>query len=103
MATVYKPYSAEQVRGIQGSLDKTHGKDATPNLYIEVERRLLATIALFMAALEMIKTHEGGVCANFELCHHEGCNSSYSSWAIADAALTGVLLPVIAHEKTGDE
>lgn len=52
----------------------------------------------FRKALEMIKD-EGRVCSNFELCHHEGCTSSYASWAIADAALTGVLLPVIAHER----
>lgn len=39
-------------------------------------------------ALREIKQEQGKVCADFELCTHAACNSSYASWAIADAALT---------------
>ena len=39
------------------------------------------------AALQEIKDNQGKVCAGFELCTHPACTSSYTSWAIADAAL----------------
>ena len=38
-------------------------------------------------ALEEIKRDQGYVCQDFELCTHESCRSSYTSWAIADKAL----------------
>lgn len=38
-------------------------------------------------ALEEIKATQGKVCENYELCSHTACQSSYNSWAIADAAL----------------
>ena len=38
-------------------------------------------------ALEEIRDKEGKVCDNYELCHDLSCQSSYSSWAIADIAL----------------
>lgn len=38
-------------------------------------------------ALQKIRDEEGRVCSNYELCQHVGCQSSYSSWAIADKAL----------------
>lgn len=41
-------------------------------------------------ALELIK-QEGKVCGDFELCHHVACQSSCTSWFIADAALKGEL------------
>lgn len=40
-------------------------------------------------ALERIKTEEGKVCPEFQICEHESCRSSYAAWAIADEALTG--------------
>ena len=43
--------------------------------------------ARYRAALEEIKRDQGRVCAGFELCTHAACQSSYSSWAIADKAL----------------
>ena len=43
--------------------------------------------ARYRAALEEIKRDQGRVCAEFELCTHAACQSSYSSWAIADKAL----------------
>jgi len=39
-----QPYTLPEVLGILGSLDKTHGEGLSPNLYIEVERRLIATV-----------------------------------------------------------
>jgi len=41
----------------------------------------------YRAALEEIRRDQGKVCAEFELCTHPACQSSYASWAIADAAL----------------
>jgi len=38
-------------------------------------------------ALKEIRDTQGKVCDNFELCHHRACQSSYSSWAIANQAL----------------
>jgi hypothetical protein len=46
-----------------------------------------ARIAALEEALQEIKTTQGKVCDNFELCTHVACRSSYASWAIADAAL----------------
>ena len=40
-------------------------------------------------ALREVKT-EGKVCAEFEICEHVACQSSYSAWAIADAALAAL-------------
>lgn len=40
-------------------------------------------------ALRTIVNHEGKVCDEFEICTHRGCNSSCSSWMIADDALKG--------------
>jgi hypothetical protein len=45
-----------------------------------------------LRALTKIKEEEGHVCPDFELCTHEACRSSYSAWAVADAALQGRLL-----------
>jgi hypothetical protein len=39
------------------------------------------------AALKEIRATQGKVCPNFETCSHPGCQSSYSSWVIADNAL----------------
>jgi hypothetical protein len=38
-------------------------------------------------ALEKIKSEEGKVCDQYEMCEHRACQSSYGAWAIADAAL----------------
>ena len=46
----------------------------------------------YQAALENIRNNEGRVCAEYETCQHPGCHSSYSAWAIADSALTGMPL-----------
>ena len=56
------------------------------------ERLLHSNVGLLKAALAKIKDEEGKVCLEFELCTHASCRSSYSSWAIADAALKGKLL-----------
>jgi len=45
------------------------------------------TIDTFRASLQEIKDTQGQVCGNFELCRHESCRSSYTSWAIADKVL----------------
>jgi len=38
-------------------------------------------------ALAKIKSEQGKVCSEFEMCKHIACQSSYASWAIADKAL----------------
>lgn len=42
------------------------------------------------AALQQIKDEQGKVCAEFEVCCHVACQSSVSSWMIADQALASV-------------
>ena len=51
---------------------------------IELARMVLR----YRDALREIKTEQGRVCGEFEFCRHDACQSSYSAWAIADAALT---------------
>ena len=46
-------------------------------------------VARLEGALQEIKRDQGKVCVNFGLCRHDGCRSSYTSWAIADASLAG--------------
>lgn len=46
-----------------------------------------AACAAMRGALEKIRTNEGKVCGEFELCTHVACQSSYNAYAIADAAL----------------
>jgi hypothetical protein len=41
-------------------------------------------------ALERIHTEGGKVCEEFEVCEHRACQSSYTAWAISDAALRGL-------------
>lgn len=43
-----------------------------------------------VAALEQIREHQGKVCADYCTCRHESCRSSYSSWTIADEALSKI-------------
>lgn len=38
-------------------------------------------------ALIEIRDKEGRVCAEFEICNHESCQSSYRAWEIADRTL----------------
>ncbi len=59
----------------------------------DMEQLFLETIAMLritVEALKEIKDTQGKVCNNFELCHHRACQSSYSSWAIADKALRDI-------------
>jgi len=44
-------------------------------------------VAELEAALREIKERPNQVCAEFEICQHVGCQSSYLAFAIADAAL----------------
>ena len=39
-------------------------------------------------ALRKIKDTQGKVCKDYQICQHTSCSSSYSSWAIADNALS---------------
>lgn len=41
-------------------------------------------------ALRDIKDRKNQVCANYELCEHVGCTSSYEAYAIADKAMVGI-------------
>jgi len=38
-------------------------------------------------ALMMIHRDAGKVCADYEICDHVACDSSYAAWAISDSAL----------------
>lgn len=40
-----------------------------------------------LQALTLIRDAYGQVCQQFEICRHTSCNSSYTSWAVADATL----------------
>ena len=51
---------------------------------------MLGETETFKKALVEIKKEQGKVCPEFEICKHESCQSSYSSYAIADEALRGV-------------
>lgn len=48
---------------------------------------LVAEHARYKAALQLIRSHYGQVCDEYELCDHKGCYGSYGAWATADAAL----------------
>jgi hypothetical protein len=47
----------------------------------------LQKLQIATAALIQIRREEGKVCDNFKLCDHRACQSSYSSWYIANEAL----------------
>ena len=58
---------------------------------VELEKLLkedAARIRELEDALREIKDTQGKVCKNYEICQHISCSSSYSSWAIADKALS---------------
>lgn len=60
------------------------------------ERDALATEnAALREALVEIRTTQGKVCEEYELCTHRACASSYASWAIAEKAL--------AHAALGED
>jgi len=44
-------------------------------------------LAIALKALETIQANEGRLCEIYEICDHVACRSSYTSWALADAAL----------------
>lgn len=48
--------------------------------------RLEGEVEQLRAALELVH-EEGRVCPEYETCDHAACQSSYTSWAIADEAL----------------
>lgn len=48
---------------------------------------LEAKFAKARAALTLIRTQYGRVCAEYEVCTHAVCASSYGAWATADEAL----------------
>jgi hypothetical protein len=52
-----------------------------------------AHLVALHTALTRIRDDEGRVCAEYEVCTHLACQSSYNAYAIADAALRGVNAP----------
>jgi len=60
---------------------------------------LLAERKRLREALEEIRRVQGKVCDQFEICHHRACESSFSSWAIADTTLRSLL----AEQEATDE
>jgi hypothetical protein len=55
--------------------------------------RLRAREAALTKGYTVIREEYGRVCADFELCTHESCRSSYSAWAVADSMLKFGKLP----------
>jgi hypothetical protein len=53
----------------------------------ELIEEALQKLTIATEALKEIRDTQGRVCDNFELCNHKSCQSSYSSWAIANQAL----------------
>ncbi len=51
---------------------------------------IMRSLRIATDALKEIRDKEGWVCENFALCNHSACQSSYSSWAIADKALKDI-------------
>lgn len=58
-----------------------------------MKRRMAVERDLYWDALYKIRSREGRVCDNYEVCDHRACQSSYAAWAIADAALTSRTSP----------
>jgi hypothetical protein len=52
--------------------------------------RILVAEEIAVAALREIRQQYGKVCANYELCEHPACASSYGAWAVADKALRAI-------------
>lgn len=50
----------------------------------------MTKLEIALKALEEIKTEQGKVCSQYEICTHNSCRSSYNSWAIADKALNDI-------------
>lgn len=44
-------------------------------------------LEIALKALKEIKNEQGKVCAEYEICEHRACKSSYVSWALADKAI----------------
>ena len=61
-----QPYTRDEVLGILGSLDRTHGKGRSPDLYIEVERRLIATVLSLDIATDPCRDSKSGLLASGE-------------------------------------
>lgn len=57
----------------------------------------LAELEQFRTALETIRRDYGHVCENFDRCSHTACRDSFSSWHVANDALTTVA-PTLASE-----
>jgi hypothetical protein len=65
-------------------------RDAAQEMLRDVIREhtaLRAQHTALVTALTKIRADQGKVCANYEHCTHEGCQSSYAAWVIADTAL----------------
>lgn len=57
----------------------------------ELEKELIQSkvrIEALEDALREIRDTQGKVCQDYMVCQHISCSSSYSSWAIADKALS---------------
>ena len=52
-------------------------------------KQLRAEKERLLKALKEIRDNQGKVCKEYEICKHESCRSSYTSWAIASKALEG--------------
>ena len=50
----------------------------------------MTKLEIAIKALKEIKDTQGKVCVDFELCKHESCTSSCTSWMIADKALKDI-------------
>ena len=94
-----EPYTRQQVGGIRGSLDITHGVDQSPNLYIEVERCLIATaidLERHLAeAQEKLLAIKGRLLEIVEECEEIGEDPSYL-FSMLDVIDSKILEPITA-------
>jgi hypothetical protein len=89
----------EDLEGMQAEIkqleaDRDKWKDLYTDLHtlhaegkIDNSEKLIKENQEFQEALKEIRDKEGRVCPNYEICEHESCRSSYTSWAIATKAL----------------
>lgn len=76
---------------------------SVPVPLIKMSPDLARFSAAAIRALAEIRRDQGKVCQGFELCVHDACRSSYSSWVIADQALALAreLVPAAATPTEG--
>lgn len=74
----------------EGAICDECGTRIGPHGCCSTIRALRAEHTRFREALAEIVSTYGQVCGAYDICTHPACRSSYSAWALADAALREV-------------